>query len=186
MLLMLQYETAGCRDSAGNCFRLVSVIIMLSLVTGCHRDGVQRAVAFSQYPQYSCSTTGSSLSALYQHYVNYATPSNVVWSTIDRWPTHPGLVQVQGMIILAGHRNAKLEVGVLVNAFYTPDAVSAAVCKFCSCSFVATTWHTHCLRSERTSALLWASSRRMAVLSHQDAASPFLTFCCLLNWTLCR
>jgi len=59
-----------------------------------YRDGVQRAVAFSQYPQYSCSTTGSSLNALYRHCVNRASPSNIVWSTIDRWPTHPGLVQV--------------------------------------------------------------------------------------------
>jgi protoporphyrin/coproporphyrin ferrochelatase len=29
-------------------------------------DGVQRAVAFTQYPQYSCSTTGSSLNELYR------------------------------------------------------------------------------------------------------------------------
>jgi len=59
-----------------------------------HRDGVRRAVAFSQYPQYSCSTTGSSLNALYRHCVSRVSPSNIVWSTIDRWPTHPGLVQV--------------------------------------------------------------------------------------------
>ena len=29
-------------------------------------DGVRRAVAFTQYPQYSCSTTGSSLNELYR------------------------------------------------------------------------------------------------------------------------
>lgn len=28
------------------------------------RDGVKRAIAFTQYPQYSCSTTGSSLNEL--------------------------------------------------------------------------------------------------------------------------
>lgn len=28
------------------------------------RDGVRRAIAFTQYPQYSCSTTGSSLNEL--------------------------------------------------------------------------------------------------------------------------
>jgi len=61
-------------------------------VTDCCRDGVERAVAFSQYPQYSCATTGSSLNALFQHVSR--SPSNIVWSTIDRWPTHPGLVRV--------------------------------------------------------------------------------------------
>ena len=31
-------------------------------------DGVERVVAFSQYPQYSCTTSGSSMTAIYQHY----------------------------------------------------------------------------------------------------------------------
>lgn len=57
------------------------------------KDGIQRAIAFTQYPQYSCSTTGSSLNAVYRHYRNRAEPSSMVWSTIDRWPTHPGLVE---------------------------------------------------------------------------------------------
>jgi len=57
-------------------------------------DGIERAVAFTQYPQYSCSTTGSSLNAIYKYYQKRAAgPSNMVWSTIDRWPTHPGLVK---------------------------------------------------------------------------------------------
>ena len=29
-------------------------------------DGIEHAVAFSQYPQYSCSTTGSSLNAIHR------------------------------------------------------------------------------------------------------------------------
>jgi hypothetical protein len=29
-------------------------------------DGVRRAIAFTQYPQYSCSTTGSSLNDIYR------------------------------------------------------------------------------------------------------------------------
>eukprot|EP00914_Ancora_sagittata_P031797 GHVO01064451.1.p1 GENE.GHVO01064451.1~~GHVO01064451.1.p1 ORF type:complete len:425 (-),score=49.42 GHVO01064451.1:251-1348(-) len=57
------------------------------------RDRVQRAVAFTQYPQYSCSTTGSSVNAIYRHYANRGQPSSILWSLIDRWPTHPGLVQ---------------------------------------------------------------------------------------------
>ena len=32
------------------------------------KDGVERVVAFSQYPQYSCTTSGSSMTAIYQHY----------------------------------------------------------------------------------------------------------------------
>ncbi|GFR94006.1 ferrochelatase [Elysia marginata] len=56
-------------------------------------DGVQHAVAFTQYPQYSCSTTGSSLNAIYRYYKKKGINDGMVWSVIDRWPTHPGLVQ---------------------------------------------------------------------------------------------
>lgn len=62
-----------------------------------------RAVAFTQYPQYSCSTTGSSLNELWKwrQRLEGKAPDNVVgggndgtisWSVIDRWPVHPGLV----------------------------------------------------------------------------------------------
>ncbi|EUC64097.1 ferrochelatase [Rhizoctonia solani AG-3 Rhs1AP] len=57
-------------------------------------DNVKRAIAFTQYPQYSCSTTGSSLNELYRRSIS--TPdlaSQIQWSVIDRWPTHPGLIQ---------------------------------------------------------------------------------------------
>ncbi|XP_038079050.1 ferrochelatase, mitochondrial-like isoform X2 [Patiria miniata] len=60
------------------------------------RDGIERAVAFTQYPQYSCSTTGSSLNAIYKHYAKHpelAANSSMRWSVIDRWPTHPGLIK---------------------------------------------------------------------------------------------
>jgi len=56
-------------------------------------DGIQHAIAFTQYPQYSCSTTGSSLNAIYRYYNNRGTPDDMTWSVIDRWPTHKGLVQ---------------------------------------------------------------------------------------------
>ncbi|KAI0539316.1 hypothetical protein GGR58DRAFT_465246 [Xylaria digitata] len=54
-----------------------------------------RAVAFTQYPQYSCSTTGSSLNELWkwrQRLEGKAGPGTIQWSVIDRWPVHPGLV----------------------------------------------------------------------------------------------
>ncbi|XP_046858061.1 ferrochelatase, mitochondrial-like [Xenia sp. Carnegie-2017] len=57
------------------------------------RDEIERVVAFTQYPQYSCSTTGSSLNAIYRFYKKRNLNSNVKWSVIDRWPTHHGLVE---------------------------------------------------------------------------------------------
>lgn len=60
------------------------------------RDGVKRAVAFSQYPQYSCSTTGSSLNELYAQTkkMDWGGKGEVEWSVLDRWPTQAGLVDV--------------------------------------------------------------------------------------------
>ena len=61
-------------------------------------DGVERAIAFTQYPQYSCSTTGSSLNELFRQSSasSSLTPGAkpIQWSVIDRWPTHSGLVEV--------------------------------------------------------------------------------------------
>ncbi|SPN99684.1 probable mitochondrial ferrochelatase [Cephalotrichum gorgonifer] len=62
-----------------------------------------RAVAFTQYPQYSCSTTGSSINELWKWRQRLeGKPTRdaggdasgmIQWSTIDRWPTHPGLIE---------------------------------------------------------------------------------------------
>ncbi|KAH0512916.1 Ferrochelatase, mitochondrial [Microtus ochrogaster] len=57
------------------------------------RDGLERAIAFTQYPQFSCSTTGSSLNAIYRYYNEMGRKPTMKWSTIDRWPTHPLLIQ---------------------------------------------------------------------------------------------
>ncbi|KAI8460441.1 hypothetical protein BY996DRAFT_4632527 [Phakopsora pachyrhizi] len=58
-------------------------------------DGIQDAVAFSQYPQYSCSTTGSSLNELYRQIQKLPShqQNQISWSVLDRWPTHPGLIE---------------------------------------------------------------------------------------------
>ena len=58
-------------------------------------DGVKRAVAFTQYPQYSCSTTGSSLNELYRRGRSGEFGSDVRWSVIDRWGTNSGFVEVR-------------------------------------------------------------------------------------------
>lgn len=68
-----------------------------------------RAIAFTQYPQYSCSTTGSSLNELWKWRQRLEGKSNdgpgdimrrvngqdgtIRWSVIDRWPSHPGLIE---------------------------------------------------------------------------------------------
>mmetsp|Transcript_15467 Transcript_15467/g.23192 ORF Transcript_15467/g.23192 Transcript_15467/m.23192 type:complete len:358 (+) Transcript_15467:91-1164(+) len=52
-------------------------------------DGVRRVVAFSQYPQFSCTTTGSSLNELWRELNDLGLQSHFEWSLIDRWPIHP-------------------------------------------------------------------------------------------------
>jgi protoheme ferro-lyase len=58
-------------------------------------DGIERAIAFTQYPQYSCSTTGSSMNELYRQLKELDPERKMKWSVIDRWFTHSGLVQVR-------------------------------------------------------------------------------------------
>ena len=55
-------------------------------------DGVQRAVAFTQYPQFSCSTTGSSLNELWRAADRTGLRDAFEWSIIDRWPVHEGFI----------------------------------------------------------------------------------------------
>ena len=62
------------------------------------RDGVKRAVAFTQYPQYSCSTTGSSLNELYRK-GKAGDITDIEWSVIDRWGTHPGFIEVRSLLL---------------------------------------------------------------------------------------
>ncbi|OIP40394.1 MAG: ferrochelatase [Deltaproteobacteria bacterium CG2_30_63_29] len=56
------------------------------------RDKVHRAVAFSQYPQYACPTSGSSLNDLWRAVDEMKLGNHFDWSVIDRWPTHPALI----------------------------------------------------------------------------------------------
>src|SRR5215208_6163235 len=55
-------------------------------------DGVERAVAFTQYPQFSCSTTGSSLNELWRAAGRTGLRDAFEWSIIDRWPVHDGFI----------------------------------------------------------------------------------------------
>ncbi|CAK9830572.1 Ferrochelatase, mitochondrial [Anthophora retusa] len=56
-------------------------------------DGIEHTVVFSQYPQYCCATSGSSFIEIYKYYMNRQVPSNMKWSIIDRWATHPLFIQ---------------------------------------------------------------------------------------------
>lgn len=57
-------------------------------------DGVERVVIFSQYPQYSCATTGSSLNAIADFYKQRSVPSKMAFSLIERWSTNQYLAKV--------------------------------------------------------------------------------------------
>jgi protoporphyrin/coproporphyrin ferrochelatase len=57
-----------------------------------HADGVERAIAFTQYPQFSCSTTGSSLNELWRAAGRTGLLDAFQWSIVDRWPIHPGFI----------------------------------------------------------------------------------------------
>ena len=71
-------------------------------VRAMHADGITRAIAFSQYPQYSCTTTGSSLNELWRALDRQGLREAFSWSLIDRWFTHPGFVQAMAATVRAG------------------------------------------------------------------------------------
>ncbi|CCF59281.1 hypothetical protein KAFR_0G02480 [Kazachstania africana CBS 2517] len=56
------------------------------------KDGVTRGVAFSQYPQFSYSTTASSINELWRQVKKLDPSRSITWSVIDRWPTQEGLI----------------------------------------------------------------------------------------------
>jgi len=65
-------------------------------------DGVQGAVAFTQYPHFSCATTGSSLNELWRAARRLGLEEAFRWSVIDRWPTHPGFIDAMTRTVREG------------------------------------------------------------------------------------
>ena len=65
-------------------------------------DGVRRAVAFTQYQQFSCATTGSSLNELWRAAGRLGMAREFQWSVIDRWPTHPGFIRAMTRTVRQG------------------------------------------------------------------------------------
>lgn len=67
-------------------------------------DGITRAVAFSQYPQYSFSTTRSNINELERRAKELDPDQRIKWSYILRWPTHPAFINT-----MARHIQAELK-----------------------------------------------------------------------------
>ena len=67
-----------------------------------HADGIQRAVAFTQYPQFSCSTTGSSLNELWRAAARVGLRDAFEWSIIDRWPVQQGFIEAMTETVREG------------------------------------------------------------------------------------
>ena len=63
------------------------------------KDNITRAVVLSLYPQYSCSTTGSSLNELHKNIKALDPEGSIKWSVIDRYPTHPGVIDVTLLVL---------------------------------------------------------------------------------------
>lgn len=71
-------------------------------LTQMKEDGVERAVAFSQFPQFSCTTTGSSLNHLWREQRRLGLGDSFKWSVLDRWPEHPGFIQAVAENVSSG------------------------------------------------------------------------------------
>ncbi len=56
------------------------------------KDGIARAVVFTQYPQWSCSTTGSSINDIARSLTRTGLTNAFEWSVIDRWHLHDGFI----------------------------------------------------------------------------------------------
>ncbi len=65
-------------------------------------DGVTRAVAFTQYPQFSCATTGSSLNELWRAARRLGLQKQFEWSVIDRWPADPRFIEAMAQTVRDG------------------------------------------------------------------------------------
>ncbi|HEX7021392.1 MAG TPA: ferrochelatase, partial [Trueperaceae bacterium] len=65
-------------------------------------DGVKRAIAFTQYPHFSCATTGSSLNELWRAADRLGLRQEFSWSVIDRWPTHPRFIEAMAQSVREG------------------------------------------------------------------------------------
>lgn len=127
-------ETAPHKSYTG--FRYVNPLTE-DVLEKIENDGPERVVIFSQYPQYSCATSGSSFNSIYTHYKDKKLPnSNIKWSMIDRWATHPLLVKTFVERIQteldAFPADKRKDVTLLFSAHSLPLRVCHSVIRMCS------------------------------------------------------
>ncbi|KYQ88485.1 ferrochelatase [Tieghemostelium lacteum] len=82
-------------------------------------DNVKRVIAFSQYPQYSCSTTGSSLNNLWKTLEELKMEDTFKWSIIDRWFSHVGFIKALNKKITEGIDTFKEKLAKIDNSSET-------------------------------------------------------------------
>lgn len=116
---------------------LTEVVYQNLLDDGFGKKG--RAIAFSQYPQYSCGTTGSSLNEIARcqsRLESESKSSRIQWSVIDRWPSHPKFIEAVVRNIQAALATYPVEsrdkVTILFSAHSQPmTAVDCGMSKLC-------------------------------------------------------
>ncbi|KAB0790157.1 hypothetical protein PPYR_15486 [Photinus pyralis] len=64
------------------------------------KDGVERVIVFSQYPQYSCATSGSSFNEIFKLFKKRDFPKSLKFSVIDRWSAQPLLAKTFADLII--------------------------------------------------------------------------------------
>jgi len=103
--MMEKYLDAASPETAPHkayiAFRYASPLTEEAL-TQMKADGVTRAVAFSQFPQWSCTTSGSSLNELWRQLKQHSMGEQIKWSLIDRWHSHPSFIRALAGRIEAG------------------------------------------------------------------------------------
>ena len=90
-------------------------------------DGVTRAIAFSQYPHFSCTTTGSSMNHLWRESMRLGLENRFKWSLIDRWPTHVGFIEAVARNVATGLARFPPEVRGKVHVIFSAHSVPMLV-----------------------------------------------------------
>jgi len=127
---MVKLLDEQCPDTAPHkaytCFRYADPLTEQTL-NEMKADGVTRAIAFSQFPQFSCTTTGSSLNHLWRELRRLEMGEDFTWSVLDRWPEHPGFIQAVADNIQEGLKQfpeeVRDEVAILFSAHSIPMKV---------------------------------------------------------------
>lgn len=86
-------------------------------------DGVRRVVAFTQYPQFSCTTTGSSLNELWRAVRRQGMEGEFEWSIIDRWYDHPAYLDALADTVREGLKDFGDHAHVVFSAHSLPTKV---------------------------------------------------------------